>query len=662
MSFANQFATYFTAQQREAELYQLWATIGANAEKAILEEQNKLNAEFTDINNFSEDTLRSWLAFFLMRIPYRTSATVQVSTSLNGEYLQTDIPQYAELQTDDGITYTLMESVTLCKGDERIVTAVQGVRVVETGTYSSLIKLQATDPDLNYMTVKINGQEIPEVSFETSYDQLLYRGTWKPQLEEGHEFGGTPFLQNAYGNKGEFYVVIADGDARFADKGIVEEFRTGDVVVYDGYSWQKSTSNNNLTPVQYANSYALPRNGYFAYYYDGYLYVKIFSGSDVEDPNGQQYEISYIQSDGVQGEIEANTLKYVSEYEDKDENPVELTVSNTKSTPAINQPSKGKLGVYLKQRLYCSINIASVPEYEMWFKAQQEVGDCLVLSDYEKYVRGGRKQLNVTGIVDVYLVDPNGNALTTATKETLLDRIEPYKDIAVLQISEFVEVQQFLKFEYTTATSTESFEQFVIAKANQYYNLSYLQATNSSLFSDLDLTAIIKDILDTSPYDSTGLVVHGYHYKNIPVTTSTVTFDGYEGEKAGNGYYLLNITPPYKGVSQFKMYEVPNAGDEGSATIYYDNPDEGQPVAVGSHIIRETNEQTAETGTSSNNVLLQINKLGIEFVEAQLDCFMGMSNPGMLSIGTENGLRKLHGAEIERLTLQSTKLIENSGE
>ena len=40
MAFLNQFSTYFTAQERETELYQLWSTIGANMEKSILEEKN----------------------------------------------------------------------------------------------------------------------------------------------------------------------------------------------------------------------------------------------------------------------------------------------------------------------------------------------------------------------------------------------------------------------------------------------------------------------------------------------------------------------------------------------------------------------------------------------------------------------------------------------
>ena len=169
MGFLNQVSTYFNSQEKETELYALWSSIGVNMEKAILEEQNKINAEFTDINNFSEDTMRSWLAFFLQKIPYRTSATTQVTVSLKSENAKiTRIPKYDQLTTDNGVIYTLYEDISLIKGDVRTVTAVQGKRITETGVYSSLIKVQANNPDLSYIEVKLNGVNIPPVSYETS--------------------------------------------------------------------------------------------------------------------------------------------------------------------------------------------------------------------------------------------------------------------------------------------------------------------------------------------------------------------------------------------------------------------------------------------------------------------------------------------------------------
>lgn len=639
MGFLNQFSTYFDSQEKETELYALWSAIGVNMEKAFLEEQNKINAEFTDINNFSEDTMRSWLAFFLQCIPYRTSATTQVTVSIASEDSKiTRIPKYDQLVTESGIVYTLYENISLIKGDRRTVTAVQGKRITETGVYKSLIKVQANNPDLSYIEVKLNGVEVPPVSYETSYDQLLFMGGWKPQSEEDKEWGGTPFLQNQFGKKGQFYTVIADGNTKFDTEGIPTEFRMGDIVVYDGTKWNRSFKTNGLQPIQFTNSYAVPRNGYFAYYYNNYLYIKIFSGTEVDNPNGQNYEVNYIQSDGIQGQIEANTLSFVSNYEDVDENPVELEVSNIASTPAVNEPSTGKLGLYLKQRLYSSINVSSIPEYTAWFNAQPEVGDCMVLSDYEKYIRAGKPMFfSPTGIVDVYLVGTDGEALTEEVQEELLDRIEPFKDIAVLHITPFTEVYQYLRFEYTTSPNETAFEQFVKATATQYYNLNYLQSKNSSIFDNLDLASLIEDIQKNSPYTSTGLIVKGYHYKEITVNSRSLSFESYSNERPGRGWYELTgfITnpdnPDDKTPVKYRFEEIESAGTTTSCRIYGEK-NVSDPV-----------------GTHVNNIV-QIDLSGYEFTEATLRCYWGMENEGILSIGADSAIRKLATVDVVKVT------------
>lgn len=633
MSFLNQFSTNFDYQERQTELYNLWSSIGVNMEKAFLEEQNKLNAEMTDINNFSEDTMRSWLAFFLQKIPYRTTSTSQVTVSLVGNPRITKIPKYDTLTTEEGVIYTLYDEISLVPGDIRTVTAVQGKRITESGTYNSLIKIQANNPDLNYIEVKINGESIPPVSYETSYDQLMYAGPWKPQPIEGNTWGGNPFLQDAYGKKGTFYSVIADGSTRFSDEGLLTEFKTGDLVVFDGKNWQRSAYTNNLSPIQFANSYAVPTNGYFAYYYNNYLYIKIFSGTEIPNPNGQNYEISYIQSDGIQGQIKANTLSFVGSYEDADENPVTLEITNTPSSPAVNEPSIGKLGLYLKQRLYSSINVSSVPEYTNWFNAQPEVGDCLVLSDYERYVRNGKTNLDITGIVNVYLVGTDGNPLDESVQNELLERIEPFKDIAVLQISEFQEVYQHLAFEYSSSTDESAFEQFVQSIGTQYYNLSYLQSKNSSLFDDLDLAAIVEDIQTNSPYPSTGLILKGYHYKEVIITEGqpkSLTFDSYSNEKPGSGWYEVIGVDNHNVETTFTLSEIENAGVDNSAAIY--GP-KNISEPVGSHI-----------GT-----IVSLDLSEYDFVSAKIKCYWGMKNEGILSIGTQNGLRKLASVSVKKV-------------
>lgn len=636
MSFLSQFSTYFTAQERDTELYQLWSQIGVNMEKAFLEEMTAKNTEMSDINNFSEDTMRSWLGFFLERVPYRTSATVQVTTTMSKDYKQVTIPKWSELTTEDGIKYTQMNEMILSKGDSRSSTAVQGVRVVERGTYSTLIKVQATNPDLTYLTVKLNGEEVPEVSYETSYDNLMFQGSWKPENEAGETWGGTPKLQNAYGEKGKFYTVIADGEAKFEEDGVRTEFRAGDLVVFDGVNWQRLAANNNLQPIQFAGTYAVPRNGWFAYYFNNYLYIKVFQGTVVDNPEGKTYEVSYISSDGVQGEVKEGTLKYVDQFEDSDENVVQLDVYNTESTTAVNQPSVGKLGLYLKRRLYSSINVSSVPEYTAWFRAQPEVGDCMVLSDWEKWIRGGKKSMNPSGIVDVYLVDPNGNNLKDETVDILLDRIEPFKDVAFLKVNNFTPVENWLEFKYTATDQKDPFEQYVKSTASQYYVLSYLQSTNSSIFEDLDLTEVLKDVLDNCPYVSTGLTLKGYHYKKEEHSGSSKNFQvsSYSGERAGRGKYKLKISSSGK---EYLFEEVENAGSANSSGIFY-----------------WTEQATIQVGTHVDQLVVfdDLGNSAIDWPEnstAILECWWGMDNEGMLSVGADNGIRKLAGVSVERV-------------
>lgn len=658
MAFLNQFATYFDSQERQTELYNLWSAIGVNTEKSILEEQNHINTEFTDINNFSEDTLRSWLAFFLQKIPYRITATTQVTVSLkstqqNPNPKQTQIPKYSQLASKNGIIYTLYDDVTLVMGDERTVTAVQGRRVVETGTYNSVIKVQATNPDLNYLEVKINGVDIPQVSFETSYDQLSFPGSWKPQNEDGHNWGGTPFLQNGYGVKGAAFTVIADGSAKFGEESIPIEFRQGDLVVYDGKSWQRSAYTNQLQPIQFASTYAIPRNGYFAYYYNDYLYIKIFMGSDVSDPNGCQYEVSYINSDGIQGQIKSTSkgeeLTFLSSFEDVDENPVEINIINTDSSPAVNQPSVGKLGLYLKQRLYTGISISSVPEYTAWFKAQPEIGDALVLSDWERYIRNGNEIDRVSqGIVEIYAIGYDGAQLSKEMQTELLERIAPYKDIAVLRFSDFKEIQNYLMFEYTSSNNNDAFEQYLKTVASQFYNIDYIHSTKSSLFTSLDLAAVMKTIQEGSPYESTGLILKGYHYydsrtNEMEVTPDIINFESYAGEKPGTGWYKLHYctgtSPDDLTEHTVEFIEQEQITNPGAASIYPKNSLTPTPIAIGYH-----------DGTHVN---LNLTSYGPFYIavgdtehNAYIECWWGMENEGILDIGANNGLRKLYGIHV----------------
>lgn len=634
MSFLNQFSSYFSAAEQETELYKVWAQIGLNTEKAILEEQNKLNGEMVDISYFSEDTLRSWLAFFMMKIPYRISAKSQVTVTMNGDFKPTTIPQYSELTTDDGKIYTQMEEINLIKGTTRTFWAVQGQRITETGTYSNMIKIQANNPDMSYISVQVGGKEIPEVSFITSFDSLSYMGSWTPENESGKTMGGTPYLfdeQDTY-NKGTWFTVLKDGSAVIGDEEEENtrrfDVREGDVIIYDGHNWVKSFKSNNIRPLQTVNQFGRPSNGYFAYYYNNYLYIKVFDGTEVDDPEGQMYTVSYIQSDGVQGETKSGTLRYVSSFVDTDNNTVELTVSNTDSSTAINEPSVGKLGMYLRQRLYSTITISSIPEYTYWLKAQPEIGDCIVLSDYERWLNAGGQSASgfyLTGVVDIYAIDNQGEIIPPDSEilDELLNRIEPYKDIAFIQFSTPEQVGFAFSFEYASCNNPDSFDQYIRSVVHNYFNVNYLQKINSSLFNGLDLSMVLKEILDNENFTSEGLCIEGYHYKKVMVTQYAFTVTAYGNEQAG-GYYLYTYKDTEGNDVTVKFAEqVNNANDSTETAVIVD------PIGT---IMGSRSGKVISFGITST----------YPTTNGTLECFWKPVNPGVVEIGVENGVRQLH--------------------
>ena len=264
MAFIDQFRKYFSDEQRGTELYQLWSAIGANMEKTMMEEFNRILAQYEDINVLDTDLQRSWLAYFLKKIPYRISAVTTVTSRLvsvpNGTVV---IPQYSTLRSTDGKIYTQLEQMILMnQNDVASSKCVQGQRITETGIYDGIIKVQASNPDLSYITLTLNGKEIPEVSYATSFDTLHFKGQWTP-LNSNH-FGGYPVLDNQLGTKGDFYSVTESGSATFAENGTTIIFTQGDVVVYTGTEWQKLVGANQINPINYAEQYAIPHNGYYA--------------------------------------------------------------------------------------------------------------------------------------------------------------------------------------------------------------------------------------------------------------------------------------------------------------------------------------------------------------------------------------------------------------
>ena len=623
--FLEQFSKYFTEEEKQTEMYALFSSIGVNMEKAIQEELTSKLYELTDINNFNEDTYRSWLAFFLMKIPYRISSECVINVEKKDDESKNIIIRSGDrlVSTISNKIWTVINNTLFThKGEYHPIKCVQGEYITEKGVYNSFIKVSATNPDLRYIKLYINGVEIPEVSYTTSYDNLSFIGSWDAN-------NNIPYLTDNKGTKGQYYIVNNKGTQIFSQK---YTFDVGDVIVYDGSRWVKGFNNNSINPLQFSGTYVIPSNGFYAYYFNNELYIKVFAGTTVDNPNGKNFELSYIRSDGVQGTLLPNEkLKFINEYKDVDENIATFNVNyNGECTNGINQPSVGKLGLYLKQRLYTSINISSIPEYLMWFKAQDEIGDCKITSDFERWLEikeiGGIYE--PTGIVSIMAIDNNGEQLTDATKEKLLDRLEPYKDIAVLNFVENIKVKNLIKVQFTEVIEDliEDYILFVKNTVNEFYNIESLQSKNLSLFDDLDLSLVLDMIMNNEYFKASGLSIDGYHCidkevievlgnctgKTDTIDIPTYAQEGYDGfiELIRNGE-TITVYETSNTNSVFGLFDLDN-------------------ITVAIH--------------SKDGIKLYLDKCNCD----EIKIYLSMANKGILGVGLTNGYRVLDKTVVER--------------
>lgn len=659
MSFYGQFMAHFTPEQQQTELVKIWAAIGVDTEKTVLEQLAVQNRGMMDINGFYADVYRSWLAFFLRKVPNafapRTSVTVINHSSSQTIELKSsyDTSKPSQLSAG-GVPFVQPVDVVLGPGDTIHFTAIQGKVVKSTGTYNEIINIATSKVDTSTIKVYLDDEEIPEVSFTSSYTSQRFMGSWDPSLNtaSSEEAPGAVHLRDNFGtsHRGEFYQVLRKGTATIPEDNSVsvrvETFYPGEYVMYDGYKWVRNLNVQSLLPNQMDAAYAIPYNGYYAYYQSGSLYIRVFPGDTIPDPEGKSFEVTFIDTDGSQGVAAVDTLGYSSSIQDTKGDKAVVEVSNSATTLGYSSTEAGELACLLRERMFASINVSSIPEYTAWFNAQPEIGDCKVLSDFERKL-ADESEVD-TGFVSVYAVDIEGNPIqaeissssgqeenvTNPLVTDLLTRIEPYKDVAALRFMTSPIIENVLRFSYQSASDDTALAAYVNTMANNFYSLDYIRQYGISLFDSLDLNKLLQHI--GNAYNSVGLSVEGYHFVAIPVSPSTgLTFTSYEGEKLGFGYYLYyeqevdsegNLVtsdgrPVYKAPVRFE--ERLRVADTSLADIY-------SPVGVviGIH-------------DSTGSVSIKNSDSGIRFSNGKVECYWPMSDKGILNIGHVDAVRKL---------------------
>jgi len=370
----------------------------------------------------------------------------------------------------------------------------------------------------------------------------------------------------------------------------------------------------------------LPSNGFFPYYYNNTLYIKIYKGINTPNPENAYYEVSYRVCAGVEGNIPENSLSnFQDAIYDINNNEVKYKITNERVNNGASAPNKNKLVNLLRQTMFAKNSIASVPEYKAWLLSQPEIGDCMVVGDYEKYRRTGVVQ--ISGTVDLYLMDLYGEPLSLAQRVQIQSRIEEVKDIAILVFKDFDYIQQYFLFKYRSAHKEPEFIEYVRNVFNNFFNLTYLKSINKSLFEDLNTNEIL-DVLMASEYAPEGMSITPYHYRevDIPTDMTTLVIDGFNGEKPGGFYELYGPedvdTRPLLQV--FKEFRQPN----GNGAIFNENN-----VQIGSRV-----------GTT---ITLNYNFLSGSLFKA----YLLSKDDAIISVGSDVGARKLKGVDFERTTV-----------
>lgn len=637
MSFYNQFLAHFSTEEQSSTLVQYYAMEGMNLESTLLTYISQQVAEMNDVNAFSSELSQSWLGFFLRKLPNRTSPSCTVTLTMDNAGALVNIPSGTLLNSASG-QYIQQSAVSVLQGNTVTFTAKQGQSMTATGTYSSIIAIRGTNVDMSSLTLTMDSTAgmvtIPEVEYTTSYVDMEYLGTLTMDNS----------LVDGVGMKGQWYVVTQDGEYNFGS-GVID-VHAGNWIVYDGDKWTLSFNKPDFNPYQLSNAYAKPYNGFYAYYNEGYLYIRVFPGDNVPVPDGLPYTLTYLSTNGIQGETGVNTLTYQSTITDIDGNPVEYTLTNTASTKGNNELTKSQLNGMLRQAFYATTSISSVPEYTAWFNAQPEVGDCYVYSDYEEYLRTGVQPATVSGYVSVMLLDNQGIMIqpSSSTAALLLNRIQPYKDVGYLLITAFTVVNNYLLFQYESSSDDTAFQALVKTVAQEYYSITSLKAAGGSLFDDLDLAAMLQTIQTRDQYSSVGLAVTGYHVVTTrwDETQTSAQVESYLGEELGAGYYIFSPYLFINGEQQFnedgsymygtpiRFYETMSDLSYTTANIWYKASEIASPVAVGVHSSLTKQATFAFTAAGCPTI-----------GPGKLECYWPSADKGLLSVGGINYQRAL---------------------
>jgi hypothetical protein len=615
------------------------ATIGVNTEKAILEELNAEIRRSTEATVFTENKLRSWLAFFLS--PVRNV----ISASGFGKILVTEIKDssqtYVSIYKGDivvgtnGKEYEVQNDLSLFLGVSTPFTFVQGSMSIQDGTYNDFIAIPIKSGmvDLSYTKVFMEGVEVPPVPFyaDTLRDSTELFGVLHKTMED------------------------AAGDV----DGITSLW---DALLRNVESLWQSVQGVSIRP----------RAGFFPFFFNDTLFIKIFSGGVlyqegyVPDPTGKSVEVHYRISDGAAGNLKQDQLTIFNgrpKLTTEDDGEVSYTITNSDALNGVNAPSRAELVNLLRRRFFASTHVSSIPEYTAWFLSQPQIGDCLVVSDFERWRLSGKEKatgFDIKGVVDIYLVDVDGNPIVTKETSTAAyteiikgidNKLEGVRDIAFLEYKEPRVYHHFFKVQYRSVSSEAEFLAHASSVLSNLYSLLWVRSNGSSLFRDLDMESVTSAI--HGDFNVSGLRVFPYHYYERAINTESSEsefIDHFSGEKDGGWYeYWEKDSNGDFMSSPHSIYREFVSADGTCSILRYNKKFtydvQGRVLGWVWSTLYKTTEKEARVG-SRRDGKVSFDTRGLP-VPGVLRCFWSVANEGLLPVGNNLtsgfGIRKLPG-------------------
>jgi hypothetical protein len=273
--------------------------------------------------------------------------------------------------------------------------------------------------------------------------------------------------------------------------------------IYDRFI-QIATDKVDLETVELSlNGVPIPRvttpyNGFIPFYFSGQLFIKVFPGQLTAGYEGSAYTVSYAETLGLNGNIDADSVKSVSGglRDPLTHQDVEVTMSNASIGTGAFAPTVSELRNQLRFWIFSRNTVSKIPSYRSWFLSQAEVGDCLAWGDMEEMRRLGSASTQ-DGTVRVVLLDKLGQPIPSDdTRIAALDaKLDIVRDTGVVQYLTPVPCPIHITVKYTSSLDDVALFAFINKSVQDCFDVDTLSQAGDSQFNSLDVSALAYKIM-----------------------------------------------------------------------------------------------------------------------------------------------------------------------